>query len=71
METLASFAQTNLIARMGSTDAGSFDKGWLFARCGLQPDGTGIKECQQVIFVWNMLYLKTLPMLIQLLSKCN
>jgi hypothetical protein len=68
METLASFAHTNLIARMGSTDNGSYDKGWLFARCGLQPDGTGIKESQQVMFVWGILYLKPLLIKLQHLS---
>jgi len=51
METLASFAQTNLIARMGSTDTHSLDKGRFFARYGLQPGGFGIKESQQVMFV--------------------
>lgn len=44
---------------MGSTDTGSFDKGWLFARCGLQPDGTGIKESQQVMSVWKNFVSKT------------
>ena len=38
------FSQSKLITRMGALNTRSFDDGWLFARYGLQPDGTRKEE---------------------------
>ena len=38
------FSQTSPIKRMGSLNTVSFDDAWLFARFGLQPDGTRKEE---------------------------
>jgi len=38
------YAQNKPIVRMGSVNTVSFDEGWLFARYGLQPDGTRKEE---------------------------
>ncbi len=38
------YAQSKPIVRMGSVNTVSFDEGWLFARYGLQPDGTRKEE---------------------------
>lgn len=42
--SIASFAQTKPIARMGAVNTQPFDEGWLFARYGLQPDGSRKEE---------------------------
>ncbi|MBC7508311.1 MAG: hypothetical protein H7320_06115 [Ferruginibacter sp.] len=44
MMVTASYSQSKSIARMGSTDSRSFDEGWLFARYGLQTDGSSKDE---------------------------
>ncbi len=39
-----SFSQDRKVVQMGTANNNSFDKGWLFNRYGLQPDGSIIKE---------------------------
>lgn len=46
--TTAMFSQNKSIIRMGSTDTCSFDENWLFARFGLQADGSRIEEPQHL-----------------------
>jgi len=42
--TLSSVLPGQIITRMGSSGTRSFDEGWLFARFGLQADGTSLEE---------------------------
>lgn len=42
--SITSFAQIKPIVRMGASTTQPFDEGWLFARYGLQPDGSRKEE---------------------------
>ncbi len=44
MMAATTFSQNKSIIRMGAKDTHSFDEGWLFARYGLQPDGSRMEE---------------------------